>query len=140
MKLSKISFPFNYREYFTVSEVNSCKLLLKSLCDGTDGGKLDLHYEVDSLVSLGSDGKMCLPGDVLSASAEFAKNSNVEFDRFCEGSGLMDVWITVKAFHDFYGFYVISGYLSDIWEIGSYNHDEIKGRLYIREFKEVKRD
>lgn len=137
MKLRKISLPANYRNWFTLSDLDAVEVLRKSILN--DEGKIDLTWEAEAMLTLGSDNKM-LPCDILSVEAEYAKNSNNEYDRFYEGSEHMDVWLTIKAFDSTNGFYLVSGYLSDAWDICSApdcdNRDEIRARMYIRHYSE----
>ena len=135
MKLNKIIFPGNYRDYFTLSDMDAVEATKSGVRN--DDGKIDLTWEAEHLLALGSDNKM-LPCDILFMGAEWAKNSRVELDRYCEGSGHMDVWLTVQAFDHVNGFYEVTGYLSDIWEVGSDNREEIKGRLLIKHYSEDK--
>lgn len=132
MKLRKISLPSNYRNCFTLSDLDAVKLMINSIIN--DDGKIDLTWEAEALCTLGSDNKM-LPCDILSIEAEYSKNCNIEYDRYREGSEYMDIWITIKAFASTHGFYLISGYLSDAWDIcsapGCDNRDEIRSRMYV---------
>lgn len=135
MKLNKIIFPGNYKSYFTLSNMDEVEAAKQSIKN--DDGKIDLTFEAELLLSVGSDSKM-LPCDILFMGAEWAKNSRVKLDRYCEGSGHMDVWLTVQAFDHINGFYEVAGYLSDIWEVGSDNREEVKDRLLIKHYSEDK--
>lgn len=73
-------------------------------------------------------------GELLKSEAEFAKNANV-LDRYGEGTGRADVWIDV-VIEGFKVFYKVGAYLSDIWEIGGTDPEELKRRMYIRKFSE----
>lgn len=66
--------------------------------------------------------------EVLSAEATTAKNRRIEWDRFCEGSGKMDVYIRFLA-ETTKGFIRGGAYLSDIWGTGD---TEYKHHMYIR--------
>ena len=45
--------------------------------------------------------------------------------------------IEAQGLVEFSGFYIVGFYLSDIWNLGADNREEVKSRMYIREFKEV---
>ena len=77
--------------------------------------------------------------EVLKAEAEYAKNNYV-YDRYGEGSEHCDIWVTVTAFDSFgrKTFVIGCAYLSDIWEIGGVDSEELKSRMYIRTFTDRK--
>lgn len=77
---------------------------------------------------------------VLDATASFCKNCHV-YDRYCEGSGQLDVWVefTAIATNGLDGIYIVGANLTDIWDItGQPEYDgELRKRMYIRQFREV---
>ena len=127
--IKKIQWPENYKDYFTLSDMEACKKIEKSLKDGNDNGKLNFDWEVACTVIAGSDSKVT-DAHVLQAEAEFSKNSRI-YDRLCDGSGNCDVWIKVKAYQSYYGFYDIGAYLTDLWDYSSETADYIKSHMYI---------
>ena len=130
MILNKIGFPDEYKRMFTLADLESCKKLKESIKN--DDGKIDLSWEVAMAASIGSDSHV---GDsqILTAKAEFAKNSRI-YEHYCEGSRVMDVWIKVKAFDSYYGFYNIGAYLSDIWQHTYENIEATKQHMYIKHY------
>ena len=136
LKNLKVSMPDNYKRIFTLEDMDHCKALLSSILSGFDDGKLDLSSEVVSALSLAS-GSWATAAGVYDVRVEYAKNGRIAYD---DDRGLMDMWVTVKGLVEFSGFYIVGFYLSDIWALGGDNRDEIKSHMYIREFKEVKRD
>lgn len=93
----------------------------------------DLKWEAERIVRLAT-GHNAIP--VLSCTAEASKNTRLDWDHFGEGSGYADVWMWVKAFDPYFGFWHIGCYLSDVWEIagdGS-NEDDIRSRCLIRHY------
>ena len=68
--------------------------------------------------------------------AEISKNARI-WNAYNDNSRDLDIWITFKAFDPFTGFYEIGCYLTDIWQSTGENGAEIRGRMFIREYKEV---
>ena len=128
-KIKRIAWPENYKDIFTLSELEACKKIEQFLKDGSDNGKLNFEWEVCCATIAGSDNKLT-DAHVLQAEAEFCKNSRV-YDRICDGSGRCDVWIKIKAYQSYYGFYDIGICLTDLWEYSSENADYIKSHMYI---------
>ena len=134
--IKKITLPKHYKDVFTLSDLEACKKLEKSIKDNADNGKIDLSWEVCCAAIAGSDSHVC-DTHVLAASAEFQKNSRI-YDYYCDGSGKMDVWINVKAFDSYYGFYDIGVYLSDIWQYSSEDAEATKIHMFIKHYIEEK--
>lgn len=128
-KISKIKWPENYKRMFTLADMEACKLIEKNLKENSDNGKLNFEWEVCCAAIAGSDSHVC-DADVIQAEAEFCKNSRV-YERICDGSGSCDVWIKVKAYSVYYGFYDIRVCLTDLWDYSSENADYIKSHMYI---------
>ena len=128
--------PDYYKRVFTLEDLDSCKVLLSSLLSCYDSGKLDLSSEVVSALSLAAGCNACT-SDVLGVHVEYAKNGRLPWDHHGDGTGIMDLWIEARGLVEFSGFYIVGFYLSDIWNLGADNRDEVKSRMYIREFKEV---
>lgn len=132
----KVSMPDYYKRVFTLDDLESCKVVLSSILSGFDSGKLDLSSEVVSALSLAS-GAWATADSVYDVRVEYAKNGRLPWDHHGDGTGIMDLWIEARGLVEFSGFYIIGFYLSDIWSLGADNRDEVKSRMYIREFKEV---
>ena len=128
-KIKKIQWPENYKDIFTLSELEACKAIEKNLKENSDNGKLNFEWEVCCAAIAGSDSKVT-DAHVLQAEAEFCKNSRI-YDRICDGSGNCDVWIKVMAYHSYYGFYDIRACLTDLWDYSSETADYIRSHMYI---------
>ena len=132
MKKIKINLPENYKKVYTVEDVEIMKELAKNFNDQPeeDAGIADAAKALANLFENDAE--------VLAIEAETAKNCRV-YNYFAEieESRNIDIWITVKAL-GFRDFYILGAYLSDIWSIGSDNHEEIKQHVYKRQFTEKK--
>lgn len=73
---------------------------------------------------------------VFEASASISKNSRV-WNLFYDESGNLDVWVEFTALTGS-GFVMGGVYLSDLWQAGSDNYDEIRNHMFIRMFTETK--
>ncbi len=73
--------------------------------------------------------------EIYNISEEICGNDRVE-DAYGTDSGWYDLWIDVKGFDEYAGFYIVGVYLTDLWNYGSDNADEIREHMFIREFKE----
>lgn len=119
----KISFPENYKTFFTLEDVDNCNTIKKSDSKPTSDDVLILARA------------FAHDADILKTSAEFAKNSRA-YDVFGQ-SGNMDIWITVHFFSEFENtFYIIGAYISDVWTISTNYMEELKPHMYIRTFTE----
>lgn len=131
----KIKFTDTMKKIITVSELPQVKRIIADMKEDTG---LDDYARTAARIAVGNYGN-----EILKVEAEIAKNGRV-WNRYADESGDLDVWLKVYAFNTFYGFYTIGAYLSDIWEAsadinsGRNNYDELRGYMYIREFKEVK--
>lgn len=68
--------------------------------------------------------------------AEMAFNCRVD-DRYFDGSGKLDVWISFLAFSPFYGAVDGGVYLTDIWELCEDNKHELRNKMYFNIYKKV---
>lgn len=130
MTIKKISFPEEYKRSFTISDLEACKKLEKSIRN--DDGKIDLSWEAAMAAIIGSDSHVS-DSQILAEHVQFSKNHRI-YEHYCEGSGTMDVWIEVKAFDSCYGFYDIGAYLSDIWQHSYENVEDTKRHMYIKHY------
>lgn len=120
----KVRLEEKHRSLYTLEELDMAKAVIKaekedemSAKDWAEyAAKEALRGEVESLV------------EVLKAEAKTAKNCRIKWDRFCEGSGNMDVWVSFLA-ETTKGFIRGGAYLSDIWETGA---TEYKQHMYVR--------
>ena len=113
---------------FFMSEMSQIEALQAAMDE-----QKDFKWEADRAVQLVS-GLNGIP--VMSYTAEAAKNTHMSYDRHGEGTGYADVWLWIKAFDPYFGFWYIGCYVSDIWDIlndGS-NEDIIRSRFYSRHY------
>lgn len=74
--------------------------------------------------------------EIISATAEIARNCRI-YNGYGEESGDLDVWIDFRAFSNYKSCFIIAGaYLSDIWQIGGENNEELIKQMYVRKFSE----
>lgn len=121
----KVKLDKNYRSIYTLEELDMAKAVIsneKEYDEESPKGWAE-YAAVEALK--GEDEYLV---EVLSAEATTAKNRRIEWDRFCEGSGQMDVYIRFLA-ETTKGFIRGGAYLSDIWESGG---TEYKQHMYIR--------
>lgn len=91
--------------------------------------------EMLDLANFLADGHQC---EIWQGTAEIAKNNRV-WDAYDEGSRDLDVWIDITM-RTSDAFFEAGAYVTDIWQIGSVDASELRNRMYIREFREVKRN
>lgn len=129
MKKIKINLPENYKKVYTIEDVEIMKELARNFNDQTaeEAGIADAANTLARLFD--SSAK------VLEAEAETAKNARI-YDYYT-GAKDVDIWITVKIL-GWQDFYIVGAYLSDIWSITGDNTEELKSRMYIRRFTEMK--
>ena len=68
--------------------------------------------------------------------AEICKNANVPYNYYTDDSGDFDIWVQFYAFNAHDGFFTVGVCLSDIFSIAEDNKQEIRNRMYIREYLE----
>ena len=120
----KVRLEENYRRLYTLEELDMAKAVIKAEKEDEMSAKDWAEYaarealrgETESLV------------EVLKAEARTARNCRIEWNRYGEGTGTMDVWISFLA-ETTKGFIRGGAYLSDIWESGG---TEYKQHMYIR--------
>ena len=74
---------------------------------------------------------------VLEAKAEISGNRRI-WNQYSDDSETLDVWIDFTARTDD-GFIEGGAYLTDIWNIGGIESEELAAHMYCRIFEEVKR-
>lgn len=121
----KVRLEKDYRSIYTLEELDMAKAVIAN----------EKEYDAESPKEWAEyAAKEALKGEdeylieVLSAEATTAKNRRIEWNRFCEGSGKMDVYIRFIA-ETTKGFIRGGAYLSDIWDTGG---TEYKQHMYIR--------
>ena len=108
----KVSMPKDYKEYFTVRDVEKAKEVIKCMKD--DESTVDQYalYAAREVLKGSKDGWPV----IIEATAEIAKN-NRAFNAYGE-TGDLDVLIEAKAKTDL-GYLEFSAYLSDIFQTGA---------------------
>ena len=120
----KVKLDKNYRSIYTLEEYDMAKLVIANEKEDNITAKEWAEYAAREALK-GEDDYLI---EVLSAEATTAKNRRNTWDRFCEGSGQMDVYIRFVA-ETTKGFIKGGAYLSDIWGTGG---TEYKQHMYIR--------
>lgn len=116
----KVLLPKDYKKYFTVEEYEIAREIIKTEREDDASTAKDMaEYAVREALK---NDDLCYLEEILEAKAEVCKNnyllSNKLYDRYFEGSQLMDVYISGVARVSF-GYLEFGAYLSDIWEIGA---------------------
>ena len=125
----KVKFTEKQKRFITVAQLPIVKEIIADMKEDT--GLKDYAMSADACAS---DGE-ATGAEILSVEAEIAKNCKA-WDRYSDESEDLDIWLTVKAYHFYAGFYVIGCYLSDIWDLNGENGAEIRSHMYIRHFTE----
>lgn len=121
----KVRLEKDYRKLYTLEELDMAKAVIANEKE-YDEESPKYWAEYAAVEALKGEDEYLV--EVLSAEATTAKNRRIEWDRFCEGSGQMDVYIRFLA-ETSRGFIKGGAYLSDIWGRGG---TEYKQHMYIR--------
>lgn len=131
----KVLLPKDYKKYFTIEEYEIAKEIIKmEREDDASTAKEMAEYAVREALK---NDDLCYLEEILEARAEVCRNKyqayDKVYDRYFEGSQLMDVYISGVAKVSF-GYLEFGAYLSDIWETGAreYKVDTVK---YVKEEK-----
>ena len=119
----KINFPKDYKRFFTLEDLDACKVVKAMQKDDETPVKDWAEYAVNEGLWNGDGvcgGDYCVK--VLEVSAEYARNNRI-YNAYGDGSGNMDIWITAAA-RTTNGFIEIGAYLSDIWQTGATPYKE----------------
>ena len=120
----KVKLEDGYRAKYTLEEYDMAKAVIA--CEKEDNFSVKEWAESAVREALrNEDGYL---EEVLKAEARTAKNSRIDWNRYGDGTGTMDVWISFVA-ETTEGFIKGGAYLSDIWDTGS---TEYKQHMYIR--------
>ena len=113
----KVLLPKDYKKYFTVKEYEIAKEIIKIEKEDASTAKDMAEYAVREALK---NDDLCYLEEILEAKAEVCRNKYQSYDkiydRYFEGSQLMDVYISGVARVSF-GYLEFGAYLSDIWEI-----------------------
>lgn len=125
----KVKFTAEAKKIVTVAEVPEVKKIIAYMKENETAESLKDYAMMAARVA----SKNGCTFEILKVDAEIAKNCRA-FDNYHEGSGNLDIWLTVYAFSPLNGFYNIGVYLSDIWQLSGDNTVEIKSHMYIEEY------
>lgn len=125
----KVVMPKGYKDWMTVAEAEQAKLVIAYEKENDD-------YKPSGWAEMAANeairGTSNYVAHILEASAEICKNNRI-WDRFGEGTGMIDVWIKGIA-RTGSGFLEFGACLSDIWDTGA---KEYKEHMWIQEYRRV---
>ena len=126
----KVTLPDNYKDIYTVNELTQAKAVIACMRDD--------DYPIKEYAAMAArEALTCVaPTDymrnILTATAETAKNSRLEYDQMGDGCGWFDVWLDFIA-ETSDGFIKGGAYLSDIYGIGAVN---IRSHMFLHYYTE----
>ena len=129
--MCKVKMTKESKQVVTIDLAPIAAEMVRSL--NSDGGIP--NEELAKAIYIASDGKIGF--EILSATAEISMNGRI-WNTYSDESEKLDIWIRIKAFNDFYGFYAIGCYLSDLWQYDGTEEsaESIRNQMYIRHFTE----
>lgn len=74
---------------------------------------------------------------VFEATAEIAGNQRIN-NYYTTDSGTLDIWINFSVFDEYQGFVTGGAYLSDVWQQGAIDEEELKSRMFLKVYKSTK--
>lgn len=131
----KVRITNESKEFIVLAEAPAAHAIIRDMKEDLYSGK---EYAEMAVNCIGQALGMCYNwcDKVLGADAEIAKNNRV-WNAFNKNSRYLDVWINFTARTD-EGFLEGGAYLTDIWNIGGADPEELAGHMYYRRFQEVK--
>ncbi|MBR5678686.1 MAG: hypothetical protein IKX20_11210 [Paludibacteraceae bacterium] len=121
----KVTLPKNYKEYYTIYQVEQMKAVIAAEKDDEETIKGWAEYAVNE--ALKDDPHYIV--EVYKATAETCLNNKV-WNAYGEDTGIVDVWIEAVA-ETSEGFVKVGAYLSDIWQSGAVDY---RNRLYVEKY------
>jgi hypothetical protein len=125
----KVTLEKNYRDYYTLSDLQRAKAVIKFMKE-EDSSTVKEYAEYAVREALRDTD--VYDREIITAEAHTAGNRRV-WDAYGEGTASMDVWIEALA-RTSEGFIEFGAYLTDIWQTGV---EHYKQNMYIKRFKEV---
>lgn len=123
MRTVKINFPKDYKNYFTVADVERAKKVIKDFKENP----IDF-YDMASMAIYDIGGSV---NEIYSVKAEVCRDAGTH-DAYYEDSGNIDVWLDIVA-ETSDGFIKLGCLLSEIMFISSEDHlTRFNSRLYKR--------
>ena len=107
----KVSMMENYKDILTVSQAQQARAVIACEKDDTMTAKEYADMAIRSAVML----RDVFSWDILKVEATAQPHPSIEWDRVCEGSGLMDVSIVITAKYP-KGYLEIYTWLTELWE------------------------
>lgn len=74
---------------------------------------------------------------IFEATAEIAGNRRIN-NYYTTDSGTLDIWINFSIFDSYKGFVTGGAYLSDIWQQGAIDEEELRSRMFLQVYKPTK--
>ncbi len=124
----QVTLTANSKKIITVAEMPKVKEIIRYFAE-EEGEDIKYYANMAAHVAAGTN----LNGEILKTTAEIMKNCRAD-DSIIEGSGDLDVWLTVYTYDSYYGFYEIGCYISDLWQVTGDNNEEIRSHMYINAF------
>lgn len=120
----KIKLPKDYKKWMTVERYEEAKAIINDYSEPTS--YFEDYAQTAARIASRNNGVF----EILKLSAEIAghDDNNGYFDHN------LDIYLEFYAFDSFCGFYEIGAYLSDIWQATGENSDELRAKMYIREY------
>ena len=122
----KVKFTAEAKKYITVAEMPHVRRIINEM---REDDSLKDYAEMAARVASRDWNDF----EILKADAEISRNCRAH-NNYHEGSGNLDIWLTIYAYNAYKGFYNIGVYLSDIWQLTSDNGEEIRSHMYIAEY------
>ena len=125
----KVIFTDEAKRYITVAELPKARKMIRDLRKNT---YIDLYACIMAKAAAG--GNECF--EVLKTEAEVAKNNKKGSGYFNDST--VDVQVKAYTFNRYYGFFVISFYLSDARQYDGDNTEAILSRMYVERYAKEK--
>lgn len=119
----KVKVTENTKKALYMSEMENLEIMKQAVNDMEGISKEDIQMFANFLGC----------SEVLKAEAEYSKNARV-WDYYREGTEYIDIWVSITAFNGLSQFVIGEAYLSDIWNIGGIDAEELKKHMFIRTF------
>lgn len=129
----KVQITKEMKRVITIAEMPAVNKVLRYAKED-DGMTVNEYAEIAARIASGKNNVK-----VLEANAEIACNCRIS-DWYDNGSANFDIWINFTAIIDdgFAGIIIGGAYVTDIHALDNDNTKEIRSRMYIRRFMEVK--
>lgn len=119
----KVKLAKEYRRYYTLDDLARAKTVISQMKDDEWSPKEYAEMAVREALAKTEDFLI----EVIKADAHTARNARA-WNAYSNDSEDMDVLINATA-ETYYGFIVITAYLTDIWQTGAKSY---RGHMYVR--------